>query len=157
MRRVVATTAVILAVVVVTTISIDLGPALRARAETAATNYLKRPVHIGGLSIRLWNGRYQVHDITIAGLTPESPPFLTARLVTVSMPWSTLVNRRIVFDTIEMTDWKMVVENLQDGRNSFPRLPPRRGAGRGRGRRRCSTCGRIGASSSTTTRPRRGR
>jgi translocation and assembly module TamB len=129
LRRVVATTAVILAVVVVTTVSIDLGPALRARAETAAANYLKRTVHIGGLSVRLWNGRYQVHDFTIGGLTPDSPPFLSAKLITVSMPWSTLFTRRIVFDTIEMTDWKMVVENLLDGRNSFPRLPPRQASG----------------------------
>ena len=125
LRRVVATVAVILAVVLVTTISIDLGPSLRARAEKAASDYLKRPVHIGGLSIRLWNGRYQVHDFSIAGLTPESPPFIMAKSITVSMPWSTLINRRIVFDTIEMTDWKMVIENLPDGRNSFPKLPPR--------------------------------
>jgi hypothetical protein len=125
LRRVVATVAVILAVVFVTTVSVDLGPALTGRAETAAANYLKRPVEIGNLSIRLWNGKYQVHDLSIGGLTPDSPPFLTAKLISVSMPWSTLFDRRIVLDSVEMTDWKMVIEYLTDGRNSFPRLPPR--------------------------------
>jgi hypothetical protein len=129
LRRVVATVAVVLAVVFVMTVSVDLGPSVRGRAERAAADFLKRPVQIGSLSIRLWNGRYQVHDLTIAGLTPESPPFLTAKAITVSMPWSTLFTRRIVFDAIEMTDWKMVVENLLDGRNSFPKLPPREPSG----------------------------
>ena len=28
------------------------------------------------------------------------------------MPWSTLFNRRVVFDAIEMTDWRMFVEQF---------------------------------------------
>lgn len=124
-RRVVATTAVILAVVVVTTVSVDLGPALRGRAESALAGYLKRSVQIGALKVRLWNGHYEVHDLLIGGLDAGSPPFLTAKMISVSMPWRTLFTREIVLETIEMTDWRMVIESLPDGRNSFPRLPPR--------------------------------
>jgi hypothetical protein len=120
-----ATTAVILAVAFVTTISVDLGPALKGRAEREASRFLNRAVHIGNMSVRLWNGRYQFHDFVIEGLTPQSPPFLNAKLISVSMPWGTLFDRRVVFDSIEMTDWKMVIEYLQDGRNSFIKLPQR--------------------------------
>jgi hypothetical protein len=126
-RRVVATAAVILAVAFVTTITIDLGPALRELAERQGTNYLQRPLHIGRLSVRLWNGKYQVDDLIIDGLTATSPPFLSAKRITVSMPWDTLFNRRVVFDAIDMTDWKMFVELLPDGRNSFPNFRRRQG------------------------------
>ena len=122
LRRVVAVTAVILAVVFVLTLSVDLGPAVREQAERGAAAFLQRPVHIGRLSVRLWNGKYVLENFVIDGLTSESPPFLQARRIAVSMLWTTLTDRRVVFDDIEMTDWKMHVENRRDGRNSFPRL-----------------------------------
>jgi translocation and assembly module TamB len=128
LRRVVVTSAVILAVVFVTTVSVDLGPALRERAERAGTNYLKRGMHIGGLSVRLWNGKYIVRDFVIDGMTPTSRPFLTAKTIEVSMLWSTLLDRRVVFDSVVMDDWKMFVET-KDGVTSFPNF--RRGGSTG--------------------------
>jgi hypothetical protein len=121
-RRVVVTCAVALAVAFVTTLSVDLGPALRARAETAASQFMGRPMHIGRLSVHLWLGRFVVEDLLIEGLTPESRPFLLADRITISMPWSTLINRRVVFDAIEMRGWRMYVETFPDGRHNFPRL-----------------------------------
>ncbi len=58
------------------------------------------------------------------------------------MPWSTLFNRRIVFDAIEMTDWKCV-EMLPDGTHSFPQAAAAVRAAGARGRRPCSTCART--------------
>ena len=121
-RRVVITAAVILAAAFVTTVTVDLGPVLRERAEKAGSDFMKRPMHIGRLSVRLWLGRYVVDDLRIDGLTPEARPFLTARQLTVSMPWSTLFNRRIVFDAVEMTDWLMYVETFPDGTHNFPKV-----------------------------------
>ena len=121
-RRMVVTCAVVVAVVVVTTLTIDLGPNLRTGAEAAASQFMGRPMHIGRLSVHLLRGQFVLEDLVIDGMTPESPPFLTARRITVSMPWSTLVNRRVVFDAIEMTDWRMYVETFPDGRHSFPRF-----------------------------------
>ena len=43
------------------------------------------------------------------------------------MPWSTLFSRRIVFDSIELDGWNMVVEMLPDGTHSFIKLPERNG------------------------------
>ncbi|HXH24756.1 MAG TPA: hypothetical protein VNI78_05870, partial [Vicinamibacterales bacterium] len=113
-RRIVLTAAavcaVILAAAVVTTLTIDLGPALRQVAEEQGSRYLQRPMRIGRLSVKLWNGRYVVEDLVIEGLTPESVPFFTARRIEVSMPWRTLLDRRIVLETLELTDWRMHVE-----------------------------------------------
>ncbi|OFW37236.1 MAG: hypothetical protein A3F70_12740 [Acidobacteria bacterium RIFCSPLOWO2_12_FULL_67_14] len=122
LRRIVVTCAVILAVAFVTTVSVDLGPAVKARAESAASDFMRRPMHIGRLSVHLWLGRFVLEDVVIDGLTPESRPFLIAGRITVSMPWSTLVNRRVVFDAIEMTDWRMYVETFADGRHNFPKF-----------------------------------
>jgi translocation and assembly module TamB len=122
LRRSVATCAVILAVAFVSTLTIDLGPALKARAEAAASQFMGRPMHIGRLSVHLLLGRFVVEDLVIEGLTPESRPFLIAHRITVSMPWSTLLERRVVFDAIEMTDWRMYVEMFPDGRHNFPRF-----------------------------------
>ena len=120
--------AVILATAAVTTVTVDLGPALRARAEEEGSKYIERPMRIGRLSIRLLNGKFRVEDLVIAGLTPGSRPFLVAKQVDVSMPWSTLFDRRVVLDTIEMTDWQMYVETFPSsaefptGRHNFPRF-----------------------------------
>jgi hypothetical protein len=120
-RRAIATVAVVLAVAIVTGVTIDLGPALKRQAETQGSRLMERPLRIGRLSVRLWNGRFELDDVVIEGLTPQSPPFLTVKRLRVGMPWSTLFTRRIVLSSIEMDDWQMFVEQLQDGPNSFPK------------------------------------
>jgi len=129
-RRTVIVCAVILAVVLVTSITADLGPALRRQAEEQGTRFMERPLHIGSMHVRLWDGAYVFEDLTIEGLEPGSIPFFTAKRIVLSMPWSTLFNRRIVFDTIELNDWQMHVESRRDGRQSFPKLTPRGPRGR---------------------------
>ena len=124
-RRTVMVCSIILAVAFVTTISADLGPALKSQAEEQATRYLERRLRIGSMHVRLWDGSYIFEDLTIDGLKPESIPFFTAKRIVLSMPWGTLFNRRIVFDTIELTDWQMHVEALRDGSQSFPKLMPK--------------------------------
>ena len=124
-RRTVIVCAVILAVAVVTTVSADLGPVLRKQAEVQGTRFMERPLHIGRMHVRLWDGAYIFEDLTIEGLEPDSIPFFTAKRIVLSMPWSTLFNRRIVFDTIELNDWQMHVESRRDGRQSFPKLTPK--------------------------------
>jgi hypothetical protein len=114
-RGIVVTCACALAVILVTSITVDLGPVLRQRAEQAGSNAIKRPMHIGRLAVHLWRGSYVVEDLVIEGLTPDARPFLTARRIDVSMPWTTLFTHRIVFDAIQMTDWDMYFEMNADG------------------------------------------
>ena len=55
--------AVLLAVVValiLTGLTVDLGPTLRERAEREGSKYLKRPLHIGRISARLMPGAFVV-------------------------------------------------------------------------------------------------
>ena len=111
------------AVAFVTSITVDLGPSLRKRAETAGSSYLKRPMHIGRLAVHLWRGNFQVDDLVIEGLTAKSRPFLTAKHIEISMPWTTLFTRRVVFDAIQMSDWDMYVEMNADGSHNFPKFP----------------------------------
>ena len=129
-RGVVVACAIVLAVVVVTTLTVDLGPVGKTYAERYGSQYLERPLHIGHISFRLWTGRFLIEDLEIEGVTPESRPFLRAARIEVAVPWGTLLDRRVVLRSIEMTDWRMYLEVLPDGRHTLPRLTPRGGSER---------------------------
>ena len=79
----------ILAVAFVTTVTVDLGPSLKARAEKAATDYMDRPMHIGRMSVHLWLGRFVLEDLVIEGLTPDARAVPDRGPHHVSMPWRT--------------------------------------------------------------------
>src|SRR5688572_27751461 len=85
--RLLAVVVAVFAAILVTLFSVDLGPSLRGRAEAGATKYLERPMHIGKLTAKLRPGEFELHDVVIEGLTPESKPFLKAKLITVKFPW----------------------------------------------------------------------
>jgi len=118
-RRVVIVCSVILAVSVVTTLAVDVGPALKGLAEREGSRFLGRPLTIGRLQVRLWDGSYVIEDLRIDSLPPTSTPFLVAKRITVVNSWRTLLNRRFVLENIEMTDWRMHVETTPTGTN-FP-------------------------------------
>ena len=120
-KRTLGVAAAILAVSVVTSVTVDLGPLVRERAETLGRNTWKRPIHIGSLSIRLLTGRIQVENFSIEGLQPDDRPFFTARHLDVSLDWSTAFDREITITAVDMTDWQMLVEKW-DNRNNFPKF-----------------------------------
>ena len=119
----------IVAAALASAVTIDLGPALKGQAEKAGSNYLKRSMTIGKLGVHLWAGKFVVEDLVIGGLETDSRPWLRAKRITVSLPWETLWDRRIVIDDVEMTDWDMYVELTADGRSSFPKFPTRQSTG----------------------------
>jgi hypothetical protein len=123
--------AILLALVmglIVSFLTVDLGPKLKARAETEGSKYLKRPMHIGRLKSKLIPGVFVVEDLTIEGLNPNDRPFLTARQITVWVPWWSIVTRKLVIDSVTMTDWNMLVETFPNGRHNFPKVTPDRKA-----------------------------
>ena len=122
MRVVIAIAAAIVAALFVSVFSVDLGPSLRKRAETEGTKFIERPMHIGRLSARLTPGVFVVEDLVIEGLTPQDRPFLTARQITVEVPWWTIFSKKLIVDSIAMTDWNMVVESYPAGRHNFPKF-----------------------------------
>ncbi len=116
----VAGAAVLVAVSLVAVVTIDLGPAVRARAEQALGGYLERDVSIGRIGIRLLRGRFVVEDLTIGGLHPDDRPFLMAEQITLSVVWPALLHGEFLADAVFMRNWQMLAESFPDGRQSFP-------------------------------------
>jgi hypothetical protein len=115
--------AAVVAAALVSVLAIDLGPALKARAEREGSRLLERPIHIGRLSVRLFTGTFLVDDLVIEGLTPDETPFLRARSIAVDLPWWSIVTGELLIDDIRMDDWTMVIETFPDGRHNFPKIP----------------------------------
>ena len=63
-----------------------------------------------------------VEDLVIEGLTPQDRPFLTAKTITVEVPWWTIFSKKLIVESVEMTDWDMVVETYANGRHNFPKF-----------------------------------
>ena len=117
----------VLAALLVTLFTVDMGPYLKAEAEKRASAHLDRRMTIGRISAKLRPGDFELHDIVIEGLRPGDRPFLKARTLSVSLPWWTIFNKDLTIESIEMTDWQMVIESFPGGKHSFPRVkgPPR--------------------------------
>ncbi len=104
---------------------------LRRLAEAQLGKQLgDRAVRIGGLSLRVFDGRFIVSDVMIGGLTPKDAPFFQAREIVVNMPLWSLVRRELNIVSVEMTDWRMTVETYGGGRHNFPKLQRRQPGGR---------------------------
>lgn len=110
----------------VSLVTIDLGPVVRAQAESAASASLGRPVRIGRLGTYVLPGRFLVEDLVIDGLAPDDEPFLNAERIVVSTSWVALLRGEILIDGAEMAGWRMLVESFPDGRHSFPAFAARR-------------------------------
>ncbi len=111
----------ILGAALVSSLTIDLGPSVRALAERQGSKAIERPIHIGRLSIRLITGRIELDDLMIEGLKPTDRPFFTAKKLSMSLDWSTALGREITIDSVQMTDWQMLVEKWED-RHNFPKF-----------------------------------
>ena len=115
---------------VATFFTVDLGPSLRERAEREGSKYMHRPMHIGRLSAKITPGVFVVEDLVIEGLEPTDRPFLKAKKIEVILPWWTIVTRQLIVESVEMTDWDMVVETWPSspafprGRHNFPKVTP---------------------------------
>ncbi|MEN3339808.1 MAG: translocation and assembly module TamB [Acidobacteriota bacterium] len=118
----------VIAGLIVTLFTVDLGPSLVAMAVKEGSKYLDRPMRIGRRSARITPGVFVVEDLVIEGLEPTDRPFLRAKKIEVVVPWWTIFTRRLTIDSVEMTDWQMVVETWPDtpahpnGRHNFPRF-----------------------------------
>jgi len=115
----------LLAAFIVTSFSVDLAalfPQIRRVAESSGTTRIERPLHIGGLSIRIFDGHFVVRDLVIEGLSPKDDPFLRAREIDIAMPIWPLLRRQLTITNVTMTDWQMKVETFPGGRHTFPKF-----------------------------------
>jgi hypothetical protein len=121
LNRTLAVAAAMLAVAVVSSVTVDLGPAVRGLAESQGSRALKRPIHIGQLRIRLFLGRIVIEDFSIEGLQPADRPFFTAKHLELALDWSTAIHGEFTISAVEMTDWQMLVEKWSN-RHNFPKF-----------------------------------
>jgi translocation-and-assembly-module (TAM) inner membrane subunit TamB-like protein len=113
----------LLAATIVASMTIDLGPWVRARAEREGSKQIERPLHIGRLAIHLLSGRVLVDDVSIDGLHAGDRPFFAAKRLSVSLDWSRALRRKpeFIVTSVEMTGWQMLVERWNDAHN-FPKF-----------------------------------
>ena len=116
----------VFAALVVTFFTVDLGPYVKAEAEKQGSNWLDRRMTIGRISAKVTPGVFEFDDIVIHGINPGDRPFLKARRLVVTVPWWTVFTRKLVVESIQMTDWEMYIESFPGGRHNFPRVkgPP---------------------------------
>ena len=99
---------------------------LRRSAERALGKRLDRTVTIGGLSLRVFDGRFIVSDLAIDGLDADGRAVLRRPAKSSSTCRSgRLLRRELNIVSVEMTDWRMTVETFPGGRHSFPRFQRR--------------------------------
>ncbi len=129
-RRLWLVAAVAIAVLLVSIVTIDLGPALRGRAEGEASRWIDRPVHIGRLGLNLGRGRLVLEDVWVQGITAAHDPWLVAGHVELTLTWGAIINREVLLDAVEMRDWTLIVESYPNALHNWPRLngPPGRPA-----------------------------
>jgi len=113
----------LLALVVIGTLTIDLGPWVRGVAEREGSKAIERPLHIGRLGIHVLTGKFRVENLRIDGVHPGDRPFFTARQLDVSLDWLPALGRahEFIVTSVEMTDWQMLVEKW-DGGHNFPKF-----------------------------------
>lgn len=134
-RRVGGLAIAILAAVFVTVFTVDIGRvslggrSLKTIAESRASAFLERPMHIGRLVAYLTPGKFALEDVVIDGPTPDARSFFVAGRITVEVPWWTIFRRELYVD-VRLYDWRMVAEKFPDGKPHFPRLTPKPSSGK---------------------------
>ena len=73
-RRVLMVGLAVLAGLLVTVFSVDLGPRLKGIAEREGTRYLERPMHIGRIRALIGRGEFEFTDVVIESVKPEDVP-----------------------------------------------------------------------------------
>jgi translocation-and-assembly-module (TAM) inner membrane subunit TamB-like protein len=131
-RRLLAVVGAIVAALLVSFFSIDLGrfPALKRIAEQQGSKYLERPLHIGRISALITPGTFAFDDVVIEGKTADgrtadAAPFFRAKRITMYVPWWTLFKKRLEVE-VELHEWKMTVETFAGGAgHNIPKLVPK--------------------------------
>ena len=125
-RRFSIITIAIIVSLVVTFFTVDIGrisifgASLKSLAESQASRYLERPFHIGRIVAYPGSGYFAFEKVTIEGPTKDARPFFYAERILVNVPWWTMF-RKELFLSIDIYDWRMVVEKWPDGAH-LPRL-----------------------------------
>jgi hypothetical protein len=123
--RLLAVVVAVVAAVLISVFTVDLGPSLRQLAEREGSKYMERPIHIGRLSAKLTPGEFLVEDLVIEGRAPSDRPFMKVKAITIKLPWWSIIRRELIVESVVLTDWEMVLETWPGGRHNFPKVTPK--------------------------------
>ena len=110
----------LLSAALVSVVTIDLGPALRIRAEQFASSRIDRSVTIGRLSTYILPGRFLIEDLVIGGRTEGDRPFFVAKRLVLTTAWLPLLDGEFLVDSVDLDGWRMLVEQFDEGDHTFP-------------------------------------
>jgi uncharacterized protein involved in outer membrane biogenesis len=101
------------------------GEDVRRRLVEAVREATGRDFAYGELRAGLLPPRLEILDASLAGPTPEAPPFLEAERVAVRVALAPLLVRVVAADPLVVEGATLRVERGPDGRFSWPRRPRR--------------------------------
>ena len=121
-RRVLGVGLAVVAGLLVTALSIDLGPQLKGLAEREGSKYLERPLHIGRIRALIGRGEFEFTDVVIESPKAEDVPFLRAANIRVSVPWWTVFRRALVVDHVHVTGLNVNIVSWPNDVNNLPKF-----------------------------------
>jgi hypothetical protein len=105
---------------IVTFLSIDLGPRVKDLAERQGSKYIERPLHIGKIRALVGRGEFEVTGIMIEGLKPTDAPFLTVQRAYVKVPWWTMFTGELIVESVRLDGWSAHIETWPNDVHNIP-------------------------------------
>ncbi|HEV7516612.1 MAG TPA: hypothetical protein VGR07_09965, partial [Thermoanaerobaculia bacterium] len=98
-------------------------------AITQASDFFERQVRVGSIDYSLFPLAVELRDVVVPGATPAEPPFATAELLRIQIPWSYLRQRVVRLDQIDAVHPTLYLEFRPDGSNNLPHFRSQGGSG----------------------------
>ncbi|HZF08563.1 MAG TPA: translocation/assembly module TamB domain-containing protein [Thermoanaerobaculia bacterium] len=103
-----------------------------AFAIAQATDFFNRPVKVAGLEYSLFPLAVELRGVVIPGPTPKDPPFATAELLRIQIPWGYLRQRIVRLDQVDAIHPTLFLEFRPDGSTNLPHFRSQGGGGQSR-------------------------
>jgi hypothetical protein len=100
-----------------------------AFAITQAADFFNRKVTVARVDYSLFPLAVELRGVVVAGATPREPPFATAELLNIQIPWSYLRQRIVRLDQIDAIHPTLYLEFRPDGTNNLPQFRHQGGNG----------------------------
>jgi hypothetical protein len=98
-------------------------------AITQASDFFNRPVRVKSVDYSLFPLAIELRGVVVPGATPREPPFATAELLSIQIPWNYLRQRIVRLDQIDAIHPTLYIEFRPDGTNNLPKFRHQGGNG----------------------------
>jgi hypothetical protein len=98
-------------------------------AIAQASDFFQRPVTVGSIDYSLFPLAIELRGVVVPGAKPGEPPFATAELLRIQIPWNYLRRRIVRLDQIDAVHPTLYIEFRPDGSNNLPQFKTQGGNG----------------------------